>query len=167
MTGRQLPSRDYLGLKAAFRDLVEAAGGGTRAATRTRGSASLFSRYGAVQEEMQAPLDVVADLEAETGDLIVTRALAALHGYVLVPNPEGVPSAANFGRHLGVLAREAGDVISGLGEALADDGVVSDREARALLGEVREAQEALAHLGSDLTRVADGDGRAIRRKVAP
>lgn len=154
MTGRQLPARDYLALKASFRDLVEAAGGGTRAAGHTRTNASLLSRYGAVQEEMQAPLDVVADLEAQVGDLIVTRALAALHGYVLVPDPALAATAPDFGRHLGAVAREAGDVISGLGEALAD-GKVCGNEAQGLLGEVREAQAALAHLGQDLARVGE------------
>jgi hypothetical protein len=151
---RQLPKRDYLALKAAFRDLVAAAGGPNRAATKTRGNASLMSRYGAVHEEMFAPDDVIADLEAEVGEPIVTRVRADLAGFQLVPKC-AADTGINFTAHLGDVAKESGEAISSLATAMAD-GVITPREAEGVLQEVREAGEKLACLEKDLRSVATG-----------
>lgn len=157
---RHLPARDYLYLKAATRDLITAAGGPVRAAEISRADHPRLSRYGSPNEGMHAPIDVIADLEAETGDPVVTRALADLAGFVLVPKAEAIARGINFGKHLGEVACETGQLMAGLGEALAD-GAVTPGEAESCLAGVRQAATKLAALEHDL-RQAAGTGQRVR-----
>lgn len=154
MNERQLPRSEYLALKAAFRGLVTMAGGPNRAATITRGNASLLSRYGAPQEDMFAPADVVADLEAEVGEPVVTRVLAEMSGQHLVPKCKAGVSS-DFLRHLGAIGKETGDVVSALSVAMADGGMSQD-EAKACLTEARELARKNACLIQDLEAVVSG-----------
>jgi len=150
-TARYLPLRDYLTLKAAVRRLVRICGGPHAAAAITRSDTSRLSRFGAPSEAMQAPVDVIADLEAEAGAPLVTRALADLSGYLLVPVPAAAAGEIGPGE-LGALAKEAGEAISRLGEALAGDGRVSAAEIRRLnlRSEIRDALEILARIDESL-----------------
>lgn len=86
MTNRQFSPQTYLAIKAAFRDLVTAAGGPKRAADKTRGCQSRISEAMAPHEDERFPaIDQVADLEGETGQLHITRLLADMAGFDLVP----------------------------------------------------------------------------------
>jgi hypothetical protein len=147
---RLLPARDYAAIAAATRDLLAACGGGRRAASLTRADEPRLSRYGDRHcHDRWAPVDVIADLEADAGEPIVTRALAALSGHALVPvRAEGaaLPARADWIGQLATVAREGGDVVGALGEALADDGEVDAAEASRLRREVREQMDALAVL---------------------
>lgn len=152
MNGRQLPSREYMSIKAAWRDLIDAAGGVTRAAAITRGNASLLSRYGATHENMYPPIDMVMDLEAEVGEPIVTRVLADIAGQALVTKAVARP-APDYVKHLGEVGEDAGDVISALSGAIA--GGVTEQEAAGILPKVREAATTMAALETALEEQID------------
>lgn len=143
---------DYLALKGATRRLVEACGGVESAAAVTRTGFQVLSKYGLPKEAVFVPVDVVADLEADAGEPLVTRALAALAGHVLVPLPRGEPGKGRWYRHISEVAQDAAAVVQRLGEALEDDGDVSRTEARALAlrEHVRHAIAELATLDQAL-----------------
>jgi hypothetical protein len=160
--GRIHADTAYLRIKAAFRQLVKQAGGQESAASITRVSGhQTIGRYCRPQDAQHAPLDVVADLERDTGDAIVTRALADLAGFILVPKPlgEGAPSHISV-TELGTIAKETGEVITNLGMALAD-GKITPAEATQVRGEIREAMEALARIDHALGAI-ENDGRGPR-----
>jgi hypothetical protein len=128
---RSLPLRSYTGLKAATRQLVRLAGGVESAASITRVGFPAVARYGNLAEpDCYMPIDIVADLEADTGEPLVTRALAEATGHVLVPGP-AVPAEGDFVGHVARIAREAGEVMARLGHALAD-GRITAAECREL-----------------------------------
>lgn len=147
---RLLPARDYQALKAATRDLVSTAGGPNRASTITRGAPSYLSRYGLAHEQMFAPVDIIADLEAECGTPFVTRMLADLAGYDLVPKAEASASADRLTSHLGDVARTAGGVMSSLADAIGD-GQLTEDERRAIDSRAAETETELAELRRDLS----------------
>ena len=147
MKARQLPQSDYLSLKATFRELVKLVGSETHAARLTRVSQQHVGRYGNVTEEFSeyfAPIDVVADLEAEVGP-VVTRELARLCGHLLVELPHGAREIVDLGRVSGRAMKEVGDVFMGMGKAL-DDGVLDAAEGPQLMRDLDEALVMLATL---------------------
>lgn len=155
---RYLPLNDYLALKAACRALVRACGGPNAAAGITRSDAPRLSRYGAAEEAMHAPLDVIADLEAEAGTPEVTRVLAGFLGYVLVPKPKAdVRGGVSIG-DVGALAKEAGEAIAFLGQALGAPEALTAAKCRkmGLRREVREAMEVLARIDGALEALEEG-----------
>lgn len=155
MTIARLFSNDtYERLKGAARDLVSAAGGPRRCQGITRGTESLLSRYGARQEEVFAPIDVIADLEKDAGEPIVTRVLAELSGHLLVPVPTALNTANWFGHLSGVLAGGS-QVEVALSDALSD-GRIDVAEARALRAKVLEAMTQMASLGTALDHAIEG-----------
>lgn len=83
---RQLPLADYEKLKAAWRRLLKACGGPEVASKITRArNHSLLSEYGSPScLDRFPPLDVIADLEAECGEPMVSQALADLMGCDLI-----------------------------------------------------------------------------------
>jgi hypothetical protein len=107
---------------------------------------------------MFMPLDVVADLERDTEVPHVTRELARLNGYVLAQLPP-VPVSPSMMPLLGSLAKEVGDVISRVSEALGDDGKITASEIKELelSREVREAMESLALIAAVLDAIRDGE----------
>jgi hypothetical protein len=144
---RQLPRAEYRGLKAVWRELVKLIGSEALASRSTRVSAVQVGRYGSVIEEFEetfAPIDIVADLEAEVGPL-VTRELARLTGHLLVQLPPGARDVADLGRVTGRAMKEVGDVFAAMGKSL-DDGVLQHAEGAQLLTEIDEAMTMLATL---------------------
>lgn len=148
----------YEALKAATRDLVAAAGGCTRAAKVSRVEAAAFSRYGQWGDPRCIPVDVVADLEQDVGEPILTRILADAAGYVLVPKAQ-VAERAALPQHMADVAGAAGAAIADLAQALAD-GVVDAREAAALKATFAKAQTELAEAEAVLADVAQGGSAA-------
>lgn len=141
---RALPDGDYLRLKAATRALVKEAGGQEAAADVARvGSHTTIGRYGRPQDAQFAPIDVIADLERDTGAALVTRALADLAGLIVIPKPAADGDPAWIAR-LGQFAREAGEAIAKVGEALGD-GTITAAESKRL---------ALREQVADVLRVA-------------
>lgn len=145
---RQLPARDYLALKAATRDLTDTAGGVTRAGNISRVGAPLLSRYGSPQESTFAPIDVIADLEAEVGDPVVTRELASLSGFDLVARPAPGASLPLTERFVKML-KENGDVEQAISRAIAA-GEITAAEKNRLRVEIKEAMAQLSSLMADL-----------------
>lgn len=155
MTIARIFSNDtYERLKGAARDLIGAAGGPRRCQGITRGTESLLSRYGARQEEVFAPIDVIADLEKDAGEPIVTKLLAEISGHLLVPIPTS-QSAANWFGHLSGVLTGGSQVEVALSDALAD-GRIDVAEAKALRAKVLEAMAQMASLGAALDQAIEG-----------
>jgi hypothetical protein len=151
MNTRNLLGDDHLILKAAYRSLLKAAGGPSYAAQEiTRTDPARLSRYGNPNEQMFAPMDVIRDLEAHVGEPIVSRVLADLAGFVLVPKKAATRSV-DYDQHLAAIAREMSDVVGEIVAAKAD-GSVTPAEIKRIREQVRESQEALADLDADLQR---------------
>lgn len=146
-TGRQLPDRDYQALKAATRQLVNAAGGAVAAAGVTRGDHQNISRYGSANldnADRFMPIDVIADLESECEQPVLTKELARLSGYLLVQVPKVVRSGTALGLVTAGALKETSEVFVALAEGLGD-GKICAADA---LNIGREIDEALAKLAA-------------------
>lgn len=152
MNARQLPSREYFAVKAAFAELVELLGGPTRAEKHTRVDAGRLSRYCAPRDPLYPPVDVVMDLEAQAGEPIVSRVMADIAGFALVTKAEARP-APDYVKHLGEVGEDAGGVLAALSGAIS--GGVNDKEAAAILPKVREAATTMAALETALEEQLD------------
>ena len=154
MTGaRQLPERDYLALKAATRAIVKRCGGQEAAAEVTRVGHQALSRYGALEEAPNfAPIDVIADLEAEIGEPIVTRELASLLGLKLTRVDAG--EAMSPAQRLARVMKETHEVNAAFADALSD-GKIDGADAENI---VREARDAIAELERLILAVSGREG---------
>lgn len=157
--GRPFGGAVYLRLKAAARALVKKAGGQESAAMVTRASHQTLSRYGLPDDVTFMPVDVVADLEADVGNPIITRMLADLAGYLLIAKPPAVEADPEWIARLAALAKESGEAISRLAEALSVGGTITAEEIRdlELRRELREAAEVLAAIDLALVRIEAAD----------
>lgn len=135
-------------LKNAFRALVEACGGLEPAAQYCRVGKTKLSDYCSINTDGFAPVDVVADLEAVTAGSPhhpqVTRALARRAQFTLLPVPDGQVPDTVWSGFAGRLAKECGDLISGICLALADDNDVSPSEARRAIPDAEELLDLVA-----------------------
>lgn len=148
MSARQLPASDYQKLKAASRALVATVGGAVAAAAVTRGDHQSVSRYGSAHPDNAdrfMPIDVVADLESECEQPVLTRVLAEMSGFLLVPVPRAVGSGTALGRVVAAALKETSQVFVRMADALGD-GRLSADEAREIAAEVNEAMIMLAAL---------------------
>jgi hypothetical protein len=157
-------------LKAGWRAVVDELGGVAVMARAdvTRVGAALLSRYGLIHESCFVPVDVALECEQAAvragGRPHLLAAYADALGFVLVPKAEAEAQQPNFTKHLGEVARETGDVMAHLGEAIGD-GVVSAAEAERVRMEVRDAAERLACLDKDLATVAGGTVTPMVRRA--
>ncbi len=160
MNPRQLPLRDYHGLKRATGVLVGEAGTLRQlAADIGRKRWQVFSDWcDASQMNRFVPLDVIADLEALHGKPVITRALAELSNCIVVPMPDARSSL--LGLCLGELARSTGLLISNMAEALADQ-TIDAQERTQLLSDIDKAMRVMGHIRLVLERMeqdaANGD----------
>jgi hypothetical protein len=116
---RYLPGTEYLTLKAATRALLRT-GTAVAAAAVTRVGDSRLSDYGHPHKPNDfAPIDVIADLEAECGVPVVTAALARLADHALVPLAQAHDRVA-LSAALARLGREVGDVLAQAASAAGD-----------------------------------------------
>ncbi len=158
MIGRQLPANDYAALKAATRQLINHAGGPVAAASVTRGGHQNIGRYGSAQPddgERFMPADVIADLESECGQPVLSRALAKLSGHLLVPEPSVVHSGTALGSVTARALKETSDVFVALGEGLGD-GRLSAADAARIEAEIEEAIIKLMALRFQVQADAEG-----------
>lgn len=120
MSARIFTAPDYAAIKNAVRRALRQAGGGLRElAGMTRLSAAQLSRFGDLNSDQWVPLDVALDLDSLAGEPVITRTLAELLGYDLVPCT-AVVAQGRLMEHLAGLARESGDVLASISVALAD-----------------------------------------------
>ncbi|MEK9722111.1 MAG: phage regulatory CII family protein [Rhodospirillaceae bacterium] len=155
MSDRPSSETERNALKSAFRLLLKRAGGQESAAFVTRGAHQSLNRYGNPSiPEIHAPIDVVVDLERDVGEPIVTRRLADLAGFVLFAKP---PANADpdWVARLGRLAKEVGEAMARIGEAVASGGTVTAEESRRLelRREIAEGLSALAAIDHVLREV--------------
>lgn len=149
---RQIPKRDADALKAASMILVEKAGGVARAAALTSTSHSRLSEAASPWHDNRwLSLIHIADLECVAGEPVITRVLAELSGFVLVPNDATRPQ--DFHQHLAHIIIETSDVEKLLATAL-NDGHVSRDEARRGALEAQQAIDRLQALKADFDRAA-------------
>jgi len=141
---RELPARDYRGLRLASTDLIEALDNQRRAARHTRVGQGHLSRYVSDNPdcaETFMPIDVVADLEANASEPFVTRRLAEIAGYELVRvEAEHMPSSDEAALLAG--ARASTEALAEAWKALAD-GEKTPAERRLVHAKLREAVRAL------------------------
>lgn len=154
---RHLPGRDYQSLKAATRRLVDKAGGPSAAADVTRTAHQHLSAYGSVNRDLAErfmPIDVAADLEAETGDPVVTRVLARLSGYLLVQAPRTDHLGSHLAKAVANALKETSEVFLAIAERSADGKICAD-DVKVIGREIDEALSKLAAL--KLQVEADGE----------
>ena len=111
MTNRPTTDHDRAALKAAFRKLMRAGGGGVAVSEATRVGQQHLSRYGSVNHPNDhAPLDVVADVTIDSDDAVVVRALCRLANGVFVPLPRASAAVPNWPAAVGTAVKrgEAG-----------------------------------------------------------
>jgi hypothetical protein len=132
MTGPLLPQGQFYRLKAAFRDLVEKAGGLERAAERTGYGKSSLQRWASAEHPDVMPLTAALLLESDTGSPLVTAAMAGLQGLSLAGQslqPE--PSRSALLEQWAGLGKAFTEMAGGMAFAMAD-GEVTVTEARAI-----------------------------------
>nr|WP_321482831.1 phage regulatory CII family protein [uncultured Cohaesibacter sp.] len=128
---RQLSAEDYMRLRGKARELVKMVGGIECASAATRVNQAQLARYGQPHGSDWMAIDVVADLEKDISEPVVSRALVQALGYELVKLPEG-RWEGDINQQLAAMLKEMGDVVQKIGQALADDGCISQDEARQL-----------------------------------
>lgn len=140
-------------LKGATRLLIRDIGGLEPAAAIAGCSVGQMGRYQHVDSPDSITIDKVVALESAEGVFPhVTQAIAAACKHILVPRPV-ILGDGTWAAHLATTCKEAGDLLSGLGTALANDGKVSADEAERLLPEVDQALSAITALRQELERV--------------
>lgn len=158
--GRAFPRTDYQAIKSGFRRLVKMCGGQESAAGVTRVDFQRIGRYSRPHEPMFPPADVIADLEKDAEVPEVTRVLADLQGYLLIAKPPASGDPQWVG-HLAALAKESGEALSLLGQALSNGGTITAEEIAELdlRREVSEAMEVLARIDIALRAVQSGSAQ--------
>lgn len=150
---------DLRALKTASRLVTRAVGGVEPAASVCRVNKTILAAaYDPHQPDRFLPIDVVADLELVAADPIVTRVLARLAGYALVPiDPAGGLEA----QALVAVFRGASDVGAEFAAAMADGrlsraerGAIADR----LVALQSAALQAVAALLNDRGEERDDVG---------
>jgi hypothetical protein len=153
--GRTLPESAYLALKAATRRLIKAAGGVDHVTTRVK--KSTLSDYGNIEKpECFATIDVIADLEADVGEPIVSEVLAQLIEDGKRPAKDAalnpVAHGAEVMMQLGRFTEEALKTLA--------DGHIDDHELKRLISESEQLRLKADQLHDHLCQEQD------RRRVA-
>jgi len=158
MTGERFLSRpQYVSLKAATRALIAANGTQVQAAAVTRLDQSDLSRGGSnAYLDRFLPLDVIADLEAASGEPLVTHALAELSGCVLIEPPSAETGEA-ISREVGRSAQRFGELMQHYGLAAAD-AVIDAGEAKQIEADARAMIRELWGLAR-IARERAGEGQ--------
>ena len=144
---------DYLAIKTAFRRACEDCGIPlSEIATHTRVSAALLSAYGDGNRPEFPPVDIMLDVDAQSGGDRCLHAIAELRGYSLEREERGV-RVEDMHRHVGAVGKESGELISEMCGAISD-GKLSSNEA--------ERIERLGHSLMDYVRLLNADMRRVR-----
>ncbi len=149
-------------LKNATKALIRAYGGQEAAEAETGKSQTQLSRYGSVDCDTFAPIDLVAALEASThgqpGHPHVTRWLARNAGGAFVVLPKAAPTGGDWHEAMAAVAKESSEVIQKVCAALVDGVSGEDVRRLKIREEIAEAQEKLALLDAMAARV-EAEGR--------
>lgn len=146
-------------LKAASRELIEAYGGQQSASALLGPAQSRYSDAGHNNTRVFLRIDEVVALEdrtaGRTGHPHVTRELARRQGYSLAPLPNALPAPMDLLQCLGVMAHEAGDVMTSISAALVDR-KFTKKEAKHSIGEIDELMQVLVTMRAGLELVVEG-----------
>lgn len=146
----RIPDKHHLAGKAFFRDLMDACGGPKRCQKLTSHPDSHLSAMGSPHVTDRWPrLDHIIDLERDCGQPIVTRYLADLLGFELVPR-EG-RKAGDLPHVFAAAMKEMAEVQVAYVTAVANHHV--DAAERAEL--VRQANQAIAGLQDFIVSVRE------------
>jgi hypothetical protein len=118
---------EYVSLKQASKRLIKSCGGLEAAAMVTRVGHSELARYYDPSEKLFMPIDVAADLEAISRNPLISRCLANMLGYSLIPiehhsSPE---PAHHWTALLANLGEETASILRQIGAALVDHGTLT------------------------------------------
>ncbi len=161
---RASSDKDRARLKLAVRRQVKACGGQESAASITRVGPQTLSDYGNHlsdrHRDTHCPLDVLLDLTLDGGPVALVE-LCRIAGGVYVPLPT-TGAASDWAREIADVAREGGEAVARLCEALSSGGIITADEIRAmeLRREVAEAIEALVAVDRHLLRIEESEERA-------
>jgi hypothetical protein len=146
MEARTFGKDAYKRLKRRTDKLIEACGGLVTAAHETRAGKSSLANYADSRDHgaaanMWAPIDVIADLERAAGEPLVTRELARLAGYDLLPMPTmaGALDPLSDHCHHAILMGRATEAALIMDE----DGVRTRAELTDYVGKLSEARDYL------------------------
>lgn len=148
------PGTATLALKAAFRELLRLNGGQDCAARLLATSQSRISENASPHHPDCTPrIHQIAALEADAQSPIVTKVLAQLQGYELVPL--GSFQTEDPHLHLARIIKDTGEVTGAISQSLAD-GKISQDEARRLKREADEAIDALHGFVAQMNGLIEG-----------
>lgn len=150
-------------LCAAFRDLVDACGGANRAAKLTGLSVGMISKYCHPHHNEMARSDVIAILEQDCGDPVVTRALAELSGWTIVQAMSVAPADALI-QNFSEVAKDSGAALSSVGQGMAD-GRFDAKDAKAALPAMRELVESATGMMEQIESLSES-GQVIDFRAA-
>lgn len=147
MEARTFGKDTYKRLKRRTEKLIDLCGGLQDAAQETRAGKSSLGNYADHREHgaganLWAPIDVIADLEAAAGDPLVTKELARLAGYDLLPLASadaGALDPLSDHCHHAVLMGRATEVAI----AMDADKIRDARELKAYVAALAEARDHL------------------------
>ncbi|WP_319532836.1 phage regulatory CII family protein [uncultured Cohaesibacter sp.] len=157
-SARQYASDFYLRLRRRCRELIKKGGGIECSAETTRVNQAQMGRYGLAHGADWMPVDVVADLEKDIGEPVVSRALVQAIGYEVIKLPEG-RWEGDINQQLAAMFKEVGEVTQHIGQCLADDGCISADEARQhrLRKEIGDAVQVLVGMDKRIMQIEEGE----------
>lgn len=154
-------SPEQLVLKRATREAVRDAGGQEFLSVQLGKAQSRFSDYGSPNTQDFMPLQDVFAVEhlghGKPGHPHITHALATLHGFVLVPRPEGLDDQGSLARSVILIQRELGDLAECVPDSL-DDSDLMAADIEAAQRELLQVEEATAALRVRLDRLRPPPG---------
>ena len=141
-----------IGIKALARRLIDVTGGLESAAMICRASKSSLGLYGRPDHEQHIPADVIADLEADAGEPLVTRELARLAGFTLAPlTGDDQPLPTDPARLVTRMARELGTFAQAV-EDMDEDGIREPHEVDACIEAALDLQTRISKAVEELRR---------------
>lgn len=154
ITSRPLPIAVYRRFKEGFGDLVRHSGGVESAARVTRvGTSALYQMQSVNEIGHFPPVDVIADLEQKSGVPVLTKMLAEIGGYSLIP-VRPFSARGSFSVALAHLGKEVSEIFSEAAIAL-DDGCLTAREAKVLIREIDSALLILEEMRHRLRDISE------------
>lgn len=167
MTTRALSRDTYLALRAKVRDLIRDNGGLVPSSEATRLSKSTLGRCQTPHDDDWMPVDVVADLEAQAGEPVVTRFLAGLLGYRLVPDedaaaPVAEPLSVDLVLQMGAAAAAGVGQFCGYAMTAAQDGRITDAELAQLVAQAEANMREAERTHDDLCRLSAARRDSVR-----
>lgn len=141
----------HAALRTSWKLLVRHLGGGEATASCTRVLASRISEYGSAGSGRFVPLDVVLDAELVAGEPIVTRAMARMQGFALVPVTARGPG--RLADEMSRIGRDVGDLFGNAAQALAGEKVPPARLGQ-MIADIEDLQSVLPEALATLQALA-------------